>query len=97
MDLTLIINEAIKSGNGLWAILFVSLFVWNLLESKAREKTLQEIINKVNDKVLTGVCSTETRVQEIDSKLDEVDIKVDTLDRKVDGIIIKIDGMEKRI
>lgn len=36
-------------SNGIWAVLFVALLVFQLKDSKAREKKYQDTINKLNE------------------------------------------------
>ncbi len=95
MDMTTLLNEAVK--NGIWALLFVVLFIWTIRENKTRETAYQETIKQVNDSILSKVCSTAKTVDELDNKVTEVDEKIDNLDKKVDVLSIKVDGLNNRI
>ncbi|MDD3502501.1 MAG: BhlA/UviB family holin-like peptide [Eubacteriales bacterium] len=95
MEMTAIADFAVRYG--IFAALFVALFVWTMKENKSRETAMRITLDKVNDKILNTVCLTERGVNEIDEKVEKVEVKIDVLDNKVDGLIHKVDGLDKKI
>lgn len=73
-----IVNLAIS--NGLFAVLFLGLFVYQLKDSRAREIKYQETIEKLGSS-LEIVKSVKEDVEEIKHKLD-VSVMVDKGDKK---------------
>ena len=59
----------VAAGQGIWATLFVSLLFYVLKENAKRENKLQEIINKLSDK-LNIVEFIKKDVQEIKEKVE---------------------------
>lgn len=68
-----ILNLAIQ--NGLWAVLFLGLLIYQLKDSRTREKKYQQTIENLN-KHLDIVEEIDANVQEIKGKINEKKQKV---------------------
>lgn len=68
-----ILNLAIQ--NGLWAVLFLGLLIYQLKDSRTREKKYQQTIENLN-KHLDIVEEIDMNVQEIKGKINEKKQKV---------------------
>jgi hypothetical protein len=47
---------------GPWALLFVSLFLWELKQNKERERALIEVVNKLTDEVVKDLTLIKDRL-----------------------------------
>lgn len=47
---------------GPWALLFVSLFLWELRQNKEREKALIEVIDKLSDEIVKELTVIKERL-----------------------------------
>ena len=90
MDTTTLLNEAIK--NGIWAAMFVALFVWTIRENKAREACYQQTIKQVNENIFSTVCRTEKKVDAVIADVDELKDNYQNIDKKVDILSEKVNN-----
>ena len=94
-----LVQKAVE--NGIWALLFVTLFIWTILENRAREKeacirekALHEVLKIVNEKVLTVACGNSESLKITISSLEEVSDTCDTIHNKLEGINDKVKVIE---
>jgi hypothetical protein len=57
------------AANGLWATLFVCLFLYTLYDSRKREKEYQGIIGKLSDTINVDLHSVKEDIREIKNKI----------------------------
>jgi hypothetical protein len=57
---------------GIFALLFVSLFVWTLKSSEKREKALQETLNKFADIIKNKLNSISSDLEEVKEDVEEI-------------------------
>ena len=89
---------------GLFAALFVILFIWVIKENKCREKDYISIISQLqktfNDVAVDSnkvIHTCEKNIDILDEKLIKVEDKVDNIDKKVDKIDDKIGNVKQRV
>lgn len=77
-----VLDYAIKTGTGIFTILFIALLAWVLRTNDDRENRYLNIIDKLGDK--------------IDEKVDRLDIRVGNLERDVADIKAVTVSKERR-
>lgn len=77
-----VLDYAIKTGTGIFTILFIALLAWVLRTNDDRENRYLNIIDKLGDK--------------IDEKVDRLDIRVGNLERDVADIKAVTISRERR-
>ena len=83
---------------GIFAALFVSLFVYVVKENKIREKDYRDIIKTLGEKLHTLSSDSNevthdvfNHVGMIDTKVDGIVMKLEVVDKKVDAVAAKTD------
>ncbi len=71
----------LAAGNGIWATLFVVLFLYTIYDSRHREKKYQQTIEE-NQKIIQGL-SSDIKEDVKDTKVDVAEIKEDVKHIKV--------------
>ena len=71
----------LAAGNGIWATLFVVLFLYTIYDSRHREKKYQQTIEE-NQKIIQGL-SSEIKTEVQSTKEDVGEIKQDVKQIKV--------------
>lgn len=64
-------GELIKLGaaNGIWAALFVCLFLYTIYDTRKREKEYQTIIGKLSDTINVDLHSVKEDIKDIKERL----------------------------
>lgn len=95
------INELAKQG--IFAALFIVLFVYVIRTQKERETLLYKTIDDLSIKIYGTACNTHTITKDISSDVDALDLKlhsvtekVDTVDKKMDHVIDKLDLIDRK-
>lgn len=78
-----VFNLAIN--NGLWAVLFLGLLVYQLKDSRVREEKYQKTIENLNSS-LTMVNKINKDVEVIDSNVNQISSNVIAIDKKIQKI-----------
>lgn len=92
MGFTELIQEAVK--NGIWALLFVALFIWTIKEQRIREAILNQTIKQVNDNILSTVCRTENKVDAVIEDVEDLKDNYQAIDKKVDVLSEKVNNIK---
>lgn len=92
MGFTELIQEAVK--NGIWALLFVALFIWTIKEQRIREAILNQTIKQVNDNILSTVCRTENKVDAVIEDVEDLKDNYQAIDKKVDVLSDKVNNIK---
>ena len=102
MDIKGIIEMAAQWG--IFAALFVSLFVYVVRENKIRETDYRDIIKTLGEKL--HVLSSDSNevahnvfdhVNLIDTKVDGISIKLDVVDKKMEAVACKTDALGTKL
>jgi uncharacterized protein YoxC len=95
------INELAKQG--IFAALFIVLFIYVIKNQKERETLLYKTIDDLSTKIYTSTCSTHDvtkgitqDVELLDTKLHNMSEKVDQVDKKIDHVIDKLDLIDRK-
>jgi len=97
-----LISEATK--NGIFAILFVILFVWTMREnskreakSDMREQDYQEFIKKLQVDITCGISDSHRAITSIAGDVDGIAAKVHTVSEKLEIVDRKITEVDKKV
>ena len=101
LALTAIGVESILSmaaAYGIFPVLFVILLIYVMKNNDKRETSVQNTLNKVNDTILSKVCTTEAVVVEVKQDIKELKVDVGELkegnqqmEKKIDILTIKVE------
>jgi len=94
-DVTSILEMAAQWG--IFAAMFVSLFIYVVKENKARETNYCKIIETLGEKLLTKSTDSNEVAHSISEDIDILQAKVVDVDRKVDGVCLKVTDIDRKI
>lgn len=83
-------------NNGIWAVLFCALLIFQLKDSKEREKKYQKTISELNGS-LTVVKEVNKNVAQVKEGVEKVDGKVVSITKKVNKLSGEVGKMNKTI
>lgn len=85
-------------NNGLWAVMFCLLLIYQLKDSKSREMKYQQTIYDLN-KSLTTVNTIEKSVKVIDSNVKTIGSNVINIDKKLKkmSVTLNVEDKQKRV
>lgn len=94
-DVTSILEMAAQWG--IFAAMFVSLFIYVVKENKAREANYCKIIETLGEKLLTKSTDSNAVAHSISEDIDTLQAKVVDVERKVDGVCGKVTDIDKKL
>ncbi len=91
-------NQVIELAinNGIWAVLFVLLLIYQLKDSKSREKKYQDTIYSLNSS-LTVVKDVKKDVVEIKGNVEQISVGVTNLSKKIKQVSNDVNEIGKAI
>ena len=87
-----VFNVAIN--NGIWAVLFVALLVYQIKDSKIRESKYQKTICELNAS-LTVVNKVDKKVIEIGNEVDSIAVNVVSINKKINQVSSDVNAMNR--
>ena len=90
-----IFQELLKQG--IFAALFVALFIYVIKTSGAREVSYQNIISEVMNKHLVETKLVGETTGKVLDNIDNIDRKLSCISQKVDDVEKKVDGIDRKV